>query len=152
MQFADWYSDMATPGSVIAASGLWNVPPAQTGSFKPAPVSVYYDQLAVSSSKPIASVTLPNNPNLHLFDIGVPEPASYRTVTSAYDDRGLATAADSGDGNFDGAGHSYNVDRAGGQGPATRRPGDRPRRQDSPGRSPAPAASTTSAPRDRPSA
>jgi hypothetical protein len=108
LQFADWYSDLATPGSVIAASGLWNVPSAQTASFKPAPVSVYYDQIAVSSSKPIASVTLPANPNLHLFDIGVPGPASYRTVASAYNDRGLTTAADSGDGNFDGAGHSYN--------------------------------------------
>jgi hypothetical protein len=108
LRFADWYADVATAGSVIAASGLWNVPPAQTHSFGPAPVSVYYDQIPVSSAKPIASVTLPRDPKLHLFDIGLPQAARYGTVMSAYNDGGLATAANAGDGNFDGAGHSYN--------------------------------------------
>jgi hypothetical protein len=107
LRLADWYSDVAVPGSVIAASALWNVPVGQTHSFGPAPVSVYYEQIPVSSSKPIASVTLPRNQNLHLFDIGFPEAARYQGVAAAYNDGGLATAADSGDGNFDGAGHSY---------------------------------------------
>jgi hypothetical protein len=107
LRFADWYADVATRGSVIAASALWNVPLAQTHSFGPAPVSVYYEQIPVSSSKPIASVTLPRNQNLHLFDIGLPEAARYQSVTSAYNDGGLTTAANSGAGNFDGAGHSY---------------------------------------------
>ncbi len=108
LRFADWYADVAAPGTVIAASGLWNVPPAQARSFGPAPVSVYYQQIPVDASKPIASVTLPRNPNLHLFDIGLPGAARFRTVISAYNDNGLATAAGAGNGNFDGAGHSYN--------------------------------------------
>lgn len=108
LRFADWYSDVAVPGTVIAASGLWNVPPAQARHFGPAPVSVYYEQIPVSASKRIASVTLPRNPDLHVFDIGLTGAARYRTVNSAYNDSGLATAAGAGDGNYDGAGHSYN--------------------------------------------
>ncbi len=110
LRLADWYADVATAGSVIAASALWNVPPTQSGSFGPAPVSVYYEQIPVNSSKPIASVTLPRNPKLHLFDIGVPEAARFQTVIAAYNDGGLATTAGAGEGNFDGAGHSYNSD------------------------------------------
>ena len=108
LRLADWYADVAPSGSVIAASGLWNVPPVQARNFGPAPVSVYYEQIPVNASKPIASVTLPRDPNLHLFDIGVPGAARYRTVLSAYNDSGLATTASMGDGNYDGAGHSYN--------------------------------------------
>lgn len=109
LRLADWYADVAPAGSVIAASGLWNVPPAQASSFGPAPVSVYYTQIRVSASKPITSVTLPRNPNMHLFDIGIPTPARYRTVSSACNDTGLATTAAARDGNYDGAGHSYDA-------------------------------------------
>lgn len=107
LRLADWYADVAAAGSVIAASGLWNVPPAQARNFGPAPVSVYYEQIPVNPSKPIASVTLPKNPHLHLFDIGVPTAARYRTVISAYNDTGLARTAAARNGNYDGAGHSY---------------------------------------------
>jgi hypothetical protein len=107
LRFADWYSDVATPGTVIAASGLWNVPPAQ--SFAPGPVSVYYAQVRLDSFTPVVSVRLPDDPNLHLFDLGVPSPAAYPTITSAFNDAGLVTAASAGDGDFDGAGHSYNA-------------------------------------------
>lgn len=107
LRLADWYADVAPAGSVIAASALWNVPSVQASNFGPAPVSVYYTQIAVDASKRIASVTLPKDPNMHLFDIGVPTPARYRTVSSTYNDTGLVTAAAAGDGNYDGAGHSY---------------------------------------------
>jgi hypothetical protein len=107
LRLADWYEDVAATGTVIAASGLWNVPPSQTSSFGPAPVSVYYEQIPVDASKRIASVTLPKVPNLHFFDIGVPTAARYRSVLSAYNDTGMVTAAAASDGNFDGAGHSY---------------------------------------------
>jgi hypothetical protein len=109
LQFADWYSDVAAPGTVIAASGLWNVPPTQSASFAPAPVSVYYAQVRLDSFTPVVSVRLPDDPNLHLFDLGVPSPAAYPTITSAFNDAGLVTAASAGDGDFDGAGHSYNA-------------------------------------------
>ncbi len=108
LQLADWYSDVAVPGTVIAASGLWNVPPLQVSSFGPAPVSVYYAQVPLDPSKRIVSVTLPRDPNLHLFDIGVPSAAAYATVASAANDAGLVAAATASEGNFDGAGHSYN--------------------------------------------
>jgi hypothetical protein len=105
LRLADWYSDVAAPGSVIAASAQWNVPPSQ--SFGPAPVSVYYAQVRLDPSKRAVSVTLPRDPNLHLFDIGVPSAAAYSTISSAYNDTGLAAATAAGDANYDGAGHSY---------------------------------------------
>jgi beta-glucosidase len=55
-------------------------------------------------------VTIPDNPLLHLFDIGVPSAATYSSVTSAYDDEGLAPAATPLDGNYDGGGYSFNSD------------------------------------------
>jgi hypothetical protein len=107
LRFADWYSDVAVPGTVIAASAQWNVPPGQTSSFKPAPVSVYYAQIRLNASKRVASVTLPKDPNLHLFDLGVPSPAAYPTISSAYNDGGLVTPSAASTGDFDGDGHSY---------------------------------------------
>lgn len=109
LRLADWYADVAPSGIVIAASGLWNVPSSQASSFGPAPVSVYYTRIRVNASRRIASVTLPRDPNMHVFDIGVPTPARYRTVSSAYNDTGMVTAAAARDGNFDGAGHSYDA-------------------------------------------
>lgn len=107
LKLADWYADAPAPGSVIAASGPWNVPPSQTSAFGLHTVAVYYRQIRVDPAKTVASVTLPRNPLLHLFDIGVPAPARYPSVPSAYDDTGLAPAAAPRDGNYDGAGNSY---------------------------------------------
>jgi hypothetical protein len=108
ISLADWYADVAVPGTAIAASGLWNVPPGRTSSFGPAPVSVYYARVPLDEFKPIVSVALPDDPNMHFFDFGVPGPAAYVSASSAYDDTGLATPATESAGNFDGAGHSYN--------------------------------------------
>lgn len=107
LRLADWYADSPAPGGVIAASALWNVPAAHASSLGSATVSVYYTQIPVDASKRIASVTLPKNADLHLFDIGVPKAARYRSVSSAYNDTALAPASAARDGNFDGAGHSY---------------------------------------------
>ncbi len=109
IHLSDWYADVAQPGTVIAATALWNVPVPDTASYPSAPVSVYYAQIPVNPSKLIASVTLPRNPNLHFFDIGTPSPAAYATVSSAFNDSGLATPATASDSNYDGAAHSYNA-------------------------------------------
>jgi hypothetical protein len=109
IRLADWYSDVAAPGTVIAASGLWDVPSNQRSSFGPAPVSVYYAQVPLDPAKRVASVTLPKDPNLHLFDLGVPSAAAYPTVSSAFNDTSLVMPGAAGDGNYDGAGHSYNA-------------------------------------------
>ncbi|HEX3491205.1 MAG TPA: glycoside hydrolase family 3 C-terminal domain-containing protein [Streptosporangiaceae bacterium] len=110
LSLADWYANAPATGSVIAASGPWNVPPSQTSSFGAHTVAVYYTQIPVNPAKTIASVTLPDNPLLHLFDIGVPSAASYPSVAAAYDDTGLAPAASPLDGNYDGGGYSYDSD------------------------------------------
>ena len=110
LSLADWYADSAATGTFIAASSPWNVPPSETSLFGPQTVAVYYAQIPVDASKAIASVTVPDNPQMHLFDIGVPSAASYSSLTSAYDDEGLAPAATSLDGNYDGGGYSYDSD------------------------------------------
>jgi beta-glucosidase len=107
---ADWFADSAAPGTTIAASGPWNVPPSQSSSFGLHTVAIYYQQIPVNPAKTIASVTLPDNPQLHLFDIDVPSPASYPSVSAAYDDTGLVPAADLMHGNYDGGGFSFDSD------------------------------------------
>jgi beta-glucosidase len=110
LNLADWYADSPATGTFIAASSPWNVPPQDTQFFGLHTVAVYYAQIPVDASKTIASVTIPDNPLLHLFDIGVPSAATYASVTSAYDDEGLAPAATPLDGNYDGGGYSFNSD------------------------------------------
>jgi beta-glucosidase len=110
LSMGDWFADAAAPGTVIAASGQWNVPASETSSFGPETVAVYYAQLPVDASKTIASVTLPNNAEMHFFDVGVPSPATYPSVKAAYDDTGIAPAASSVDGNYDGGGFSFDAD------------------------------------------
>jgi beta-glucosidase len=110
LSLADWYADAAAPGTVIAASSPWNVPPSETPYFGLQTVAVYYAQIPVDPAKTIASVTLPDNPLMHFFDVGVPSPATYSSLASAYDDTGLAPAASPLDGNYDGGGYSYDSD------------------------------------------
>ncbi len=107
---ADWYADSPAAGTYLAASSPWNVPPSQTSNFGLHTVAIYYQQIPVDPSKTIASVTVPDNPLLHLFDIGVPSAASYPSVTSSYDDTGLAPSATPLDGNYDGGGYSFDSD------------------------------------------
>jgi hypothetical protein len=87
------------------------VPPSQAPRLGPHTLAVYYAQIPFDPAKTIASVTLPRNPLLQLFDLGVPAPASYPSVSSAYDDTGLAPAAAPRDGNYDGGGDSYDGSR-----------------------------------------
>jgi beta-glucosidase len=131
LSMADWFADSPVTGTVIAASAPWNQPPAnspmrrdrvaprpgplrvplaQEAALGPHTVAVYYAQIPVDPSKTIASVTLPSNPQLHLFDVGVPSAASYGSVASAYDDTGLAPSASPLAGNYDGGGYSYASD------------------------------------------
>ncbi len=110
LSLADWYADAAVSGTVIAASAPWNVPASETSSFGPQTVAVYYAQLPVDASKTIASVTLPDNPLMHFFDVGVPSPATYSSVKAADNDTGFAPSASPLDGNYDGAGYSYGSD------------------------------------------
>jgi hypothetical protein len=107
LRLADWYADSPVPGGVIAASALWNVPAAHASAFRPEPVAVYYAQIAIDPAKTIASVKLPDNPRLHLFDVGIPVAARYPSVSAADNDTGLAPAGNAQAGNYDGAGHSY---------------------------------------------
>jgi beta-glucosidase len=110
LSLADWYADAAASGSVIAASAPWNVPASETSSFGPETVAVYYEQIPVDASKTIASVTLPDNPLIHFFDVGVASPATYSSVKAAADDTGVAPSASPLDGNYDGLGYSFDSD------------------------------------------
>jgi beta-glucosidase len=110
LSLADWYADSAAPDTVIAASAPWNVPASEASDFGPQTVAVYYAQIPVNPSKTIASVTLPDNPQLHLFGVGVPAAARFGSVAAAADDTGLAPAATPRDGNYDGGGYSYSSD------------------------------------------
>jgi hypothetical protein len=107
LRLNDWYADSPLPGSELAASALWNVPPAHASKFKIAPVGVYYTQIGVNPARRIISVRLPINYDLHIFDIGVPAPARFKSISAAYDDAGVARASAAETGNFDGAGRSY---------------------------------------------
>jgi hypothetical protein len=95
---------------VIAASGPWNVPPSQAQFFGPHTVAVYYQQIPVDASKTIASVTLPDNPQPHLFDVGVPAAADFGSVAATANDTDLVPAASSSAGNYDGGGYSFSSD------------------------------------------
>mgnify|MGYP001262310778 CR=1 FL=1 len=107
LRLADWYADWPAPGSMIAAAAPWNIPPAHAAKFRPAPVAVYYAQIRLNPAMTITSVTLPDDRDLHLFDVGVPAVASYASLSSAFDDTALVPAAAALDGNYDGDGHSY---------------------------------------------
>jgi hypothetical protein len=107
LRLNDWYADSALPGSELAASALWNVPPAHAAKFTIVPVGVYYTQIAVNPARRIVSVRLPINYDLHLFDIGVPGAARFGSLAAAFDDAGVARPGAAETGSFDGAGRSY---------------------------------------------
>lgn len=66
LSFADWYANSPVSGTEIAVTSTnWNRPPGDTiGNHQ---VSVYYTAVGLQSGKTVASITLPNNSNLHLF-------------------------------------------------------------------------------------
>jgi beta-glucosidase len=109
LSLADWYADAPAPGGVIAASGPWNVPPSQTQNFGLHTVAVYYAQIPIDPAKTLAAVTLPDNPDMHLFDIGVPTPANSPSVDAAMDDTGLTAPGYPLAANYDGGGYSFDA-------------------------------------------
>lgn len=67
LDVADWYSNAATDGcTLVATAAHWNRPP---GSTKPADhkVSLYAASVPLTGGKTVKYVTLPNNPQLHIF-------------------------------------------------------------------------------------
>ncbi|WP_250298566.1 glycoside hydrolase family 3 C-terminal domain-containing protein [Streptomyces sp. A 4/2] len=67
LDVADWYSNAATDGcTLVATAAHWNRPP---GSTKPADhkVSLYAASVPLTGGKTVKYVTLPSNPQLHIF-------------------------------------------------------------------------------------
>ncbi len=62
---ADWYSNAATSTSSLVATVPWNSPPGVA----PHDVSIYGQVADLSAGKTVATVTLPDSANLHLFTI-----------------------------------------------------------------------------------
>jgi hypothetical protein len=72
LAFADWWTNSPLPGTEIAATVPWNVPPQN--SDQDHPVSIYYTALPLEPSKTVRYVTLPSNLNLHVFSIAIGGP------------------------------------------------------------------------------
>jgi len=63
----DWYADAATPGDeLVATTPHWNVP-AGSPLDPNHKVSVYLSAVPLTAGKTVAWVTLPNDPNMHIF-------------------------------------------------------------------------------------
>jgi len=69
LTFADWYFNSPAPGTEIVATVPWNVGPENTDQDHP--VSVFYAGLPVDPTKTVRFVTLPSNPDLHVFAMAV---------------------------------------------------------------------------------
>jgi hypothetical protein len=69
LAFADWYFNDPAPGTDIVATVPWNVPPEHPDQDHP--VSVFYGSIPLDPSKTVQYVTLPTNPNLHIFAMAV---------------------------------------------------------------------------------
>ena len=65
LAFRDWYFNDPLPGTEIVATVPWNVPPEHPDQDHP--VSVFYAAIPLDPSKTVRFVTLPTNPNLHVF-------------------------------------------------------------------------------------
>jgi beta-glucosidase len=65
VNFADWYSNAAAPGTTLVVTARWNQPPS--GGIGDHDVSIYGATVATDSNKTIATITLPNSASLHLF-------------------------------------------------------------------------------------
>jgi hypothetical protein len=69
LAFADWYFNDPLPGTEIATTVPWNVPPGNPDPDHP--VSVFYGAIALDVTKAVRLVTLPSNANLHVFAIAI---------------------------------------------------------------------------------
>jgi hypothetical protein len=69
LTFADWYFNSPAPGTDIVATVPWNVGPENTDQDHP--VSVFYAGLPLDPTKSVRFVTLPSNPDLHVFAMAV---------------------------------------------------------------------------------
>ena len=65
VDFSDWYANAATSSSTVVATTRWNAPPGVADHN----VSIYGSTVAVDATKTIATITLPNSANLHLFTV-----------------------------------------------------------------------------------
>lgn len=69
LSFADWYADSAVSGGTVVATVPWNQAPGSTlGAHQ---VSVYSATIPLTAGKTVASVTLPDNFQHHVFAISV---------------------------------------------------------------------------------
>lgn len=111
VDFNDWYSDSATGASTLVATSQWNQPPS--GGIGPHDVGLYGQLDAIDAAKTIASITLPNSPNLHFFAISAftppPAPAGM-SFADAANTVGVTTNANPAPGNFDPKGYSYSAE------------------------------------------
>ncbi|HWG62714.1 MAG TPA: glycoside hydrolase family 3 C-terminal domain-containing protein [Streptosporangiaceae bacterium] len=63
----DWYSNAAAPGSaLVATTSHWNIPAGSTLDPNHN-VSLYESSVPLDAGKTVAYVTLPNDPNMHVF-------------------------------------------------------------------------------------
>jgi hypothetical protein len=69
LAFADWYFNNPLPGTEIVATVPWNVPPGNPDPDHP--VSVFYAAIPLDPNKTVRFVTLPTNPNLHIFAVDI---------------------------------------------------------------------------------
>ena len=67
--FTDWYFNDPAPGTDIVAMVPWNVPPEHPDQNHL--VSVFYGSIPLDPSKTVRYVTLPANPNLHIFAMAI---------------------------------------------------------------------------------
>jgi beta-glucosidase len=63
----DWYANAAAPGSqLVATTSHWNIPAGSTLDPNHQ-VSLYLSTVPLDAGKTVALVTLPDNPNMHVF-------------------------------------------------------------------------------------
>ena len=63
----DWYADAATAGDeFVATTPHWNIPAGSTLDPNHQ-VSVYLSAMPLTAGKTVAWVTLPNDPDMHIF-------------------------------------------------------------------------------------
>ena len=82
LAFRDWFFNDPLPGTELVATVPWNVPPGHPDPDHP--VGVFYGAIPLDSTKTVRFVTLPTNPNLHVFAMAIGGP---RRETLAPDDR-----------------------------------------------------------------
>jgi len=71
LTLADWYANAPAPGdTLVATAPHWNEPAGSTLSPNQ-PVSLYASSIPLTAGKTVAYVTLPDNPDLHVFAMAI---------------------------------------------------------------------------------